>query len=93
MNRRTRNRWPQDGSATAFCLAGNRFGELHELRMFDYGEGGVGTFSQHTIEPGTVVSLGFQTSDILAQRGVAVACTPHGEGYRVAFRFEGRFAA
>ena len=93
MNRRTQNRWPQNGTATAFCLAGDRFGELHDLRLFDFSEGGAGTFSRHTIEPGTVVSLGFQTSDFLARRGVSVACTPCGKGYRVAFRFEGRLAA
>jgi hypothetical protein len=79
--------------ATAFCLAGDQFGELHDLQIFDFGEGGVEVFSPHFIQPGTAVSLSFQKSNFTARRGVSVACTPCGEGYRVDFRFEGLLAA
>ncbi|MAE64409.1 MAG: hypothetical protein CMJ18_09065 [Phycisphaeraceae bacterium] len=92
MEHRQRNRWPQQGSASAFCLSAHRFGEIHDLRMLDYGEGGMGALSQQPIEPGAPVTLGFD-GGYTAARGVVVACTPVGQDYRLSFRFEGSIAA
>jgi hypothetical protein len=82
-----------DGAATAFRLAGEEFGVMHDLHMRDYSHGGVGAVSGEPIEPGTVVSIGFQQPGVIARRGVVRRCVPCGDGYNVAIQFEMRQAA
>jgi hypothetical protein len=91
--RRTADRWTSQGTATAFHVSGEHFGELHELRLRDVSNEGLGAISQTVIEPGTIVTLGFSNPGYLARRGTVVRCLPCGEGYRVAVRFEQRMAA
>ena len=91
--RRSQDRWPVEGVATAFRLAGDRFGEMQSLKMIDYSWDGLGAISSAPLEPGTMVSLGFQSPGYMAKRGVVVRCLPCGDGYRLAIRFEALLAA
>lgn len=92
-DRRQRDRWPMDGGATAFQLAGDSFGRMHALHMHDYSEHGMGAISETPIPPGSIVSVGFQAPGHLAKRGEVIRCEPCGEGYRVAIIFEHRMVA
>lgn len=91
--RRCSDRWPQEGQATAFQLGGDHFGQLHEMRMQDYGPGGLAAISDTAIAPGASVTLGFSVPGYMAARGTVLRCVPCGEGYRVAIRFELPMAA
>jgi len=93
LERRYVDRWPVKGLATAFCISGDLFGRMHELRMLDYSDHGLGAISTSVIDPGTIVSIGFQSPGYSAKRGTVLRCTPCGEGYRVAIQFEWRMAA
>jgi len=91
--RRESDRWNVQGIATAFCIAGERFGEMYELRMLDFSEEGMGSTCDRAIPPGSVVSIGFQAPGFLARRGEVVHVQPCGNGYRVAIRFDALAAA
>lgn len=91
--RRQSDRWPQEGAATAFELAGSAFGRMHTLRMRDFSHHGMAAVSDTVISPGTSVSVGFQSPGCLARRGVVLRCLPCGDGYEVAVCFEQRMAA
>src|SRR4051812_43856324 len=91
--RRGVDRWPVQGTATAFRLTGERFGAMHELRMLDYSYDGLGALSNSVMEPGTLVSIGFQAPGYIAKRGVVLRCSPSGDGYHVAIQFQARMAA
>lgn len=91
--RRCNNRWDMTGRATAFRLGGTSFGAIHELELADYSDGGLGAISPDVIEPGTLVSIGFDQPSLMARRGVVLRCVPCGDGYRIAVAFEGRLAA
>ncbi len=91
--RRTHDRWSIDGVATIFHLGGAHFGRMHSLKSIDYGPGGLGARSADPVEPGSLVSVGFESPTYTAKRGVVVRCMPCGDGYRVAIRFEHRLAA
>ena len=91
--RRQVGRWPMEGVATAFGLAGDYFGEIHDLQMCDYGHGGMCAVTEEPIQPGLLVSVGFQQPGVIARRGVVRRCDPCGHGYRVAIEFQMRQAA
>jgi hypothetical protein len=91
--RRLSDRWPLEGVATAFRLAGERFGDMHELRLIDYSPRGMGAVSHSVIEPGTIVSIGFQAPGYPAKRGEVVGCHPCGQGYRISIEFHAGLAA
>jgi hypothetical protein len=91
--RREVDRWSTLAAATAFCLGGERFGEMHDLSVLDYSDDGLGAICDTVIPPGEVVSIGFQSPGLIARRGVVLRCQPCGQGYRVAIRFESRMAA
>jgi hypothetical protein len=91
--RRTHDRWEIPGSATIFRLGGQSFGRMHRLYALDYGPGGLGARVDEPIEPGSLVTVGFESSAYTAKRGVVARCMPCGDGYRVAVRFENRLAA
>ena len=91
--RRSQDRWPVEGVVTAVRLAGERFGEMQPLKMIDYSWDGLGATSSAPLEPGTMVSLGFQAPGYMTKRGVVVRCLPCGDGYRLAVRFDARLAA
>lgn len=91
--RRQADRWPIDGAATVFELAGNGFGRTHALRMCDYSMAGMGAFSETVIPLGTSISVGFQAPGYPARRGFISRCLPCGDGYRIAIAFENRLAA
>ncbi len=91
--RRRAERWPMDGAASAFRLTGDSFGLMHDLVVNDYSQGGVGVISESPIEPGTLISIGFQQPGVVARRGVVRRCQPCGKGYRVGVQFELRQAA
>jgi hypothetical protein len=93
LERRQSDRWPIDGVATAFRLGGERFGDMHELRLIDYSHSGLGAVSDTVIEPGTPVSIGFQAPGYTAKRGEVVACHPCGHGYRISIEFRASLAA
>jgi hypothetical protein len=91
--RREHDRWPVEGVATVFELGGEKFGRMHTLRMLDCGSDGLGALTDGPIEPGAVVSIGFQAPGLLSRRGTITRCMPCGSGYRVGLQFEGRLAA
>lgn len=92
-DRRRSERWEEEGQATAFVLGGEMFGTIFELKTFDCSNGGVGAECQQAINPGTVVSVGFDNPAHGARRAVVVGCYPNGSGYRIGIRYEGRLAA
>ncbi len=91
--RRRTDRWPLDGVATAFELAGEGFGRTHGLRMLDCSEEGMGAVSDTVVCPGTTVSVAFQAPGYPARRGFVSRCRPCGDGYRMAIVFDRRLAA
>ena len=91
--RRLHDRWPSRGTATAYRVAGQRFGERHVLRLLDESYEGLGALTSRPLEPGAVVSIGFATLGHPAKSGVVLRSAPCGDGYRVAIRFETRMAA
>jgi hypothetical protein len=91
--RRSLDRWPLSGAATAFRLSGQAFGETHELSLVDGSDDGLGAHSDSVIEPGAMVSIGFQSPGVVARRGTILRCTPCGNGYRIAIQYQGRMAA
>jgi hypothetical protein len=91
--RRQADRWPLGGVATAFELAGDSFGRMHTLRTADYSHDGMGALTDDVIQPGSLVSIGFQEPGYTAKRGTVVRCLPCGDGYRVGIVFEHRLAA
>lgn len=93
MEQRTQNRWPVNGTATAFCLSGDQFGQMHDLQMLDCGQGGLGAMSSDPLETGALITIGFEHSGYTAQQGKVVTCHPWHRGFRVAIRFEGAAAA
>ena len=94
MDKRKRTRWPLNGALTALCLNPGCFGEMHDLHLLDYGDGGVAAAGPEPIVPGTNVTLGFGPRGYTARRGLVVACTPADGGqFRVAIRFDEAMAA
>jgi hypothetical protein len=87
------DRWPADFAATAFELGGNSFGHMHQIRVVDYSDGGLGAISDTPIAPGSIISIGFASPGMSAKRGTVLRCTPCGNGYRLSIRFEERLAA
>ena len=81
------------GVATVMRVAGDDFGQMHELTMLDFSVEGMGGTSDTAIEPGAIVSVGFEAPGYPARRGEVSRCTPCGNGYRVAVRFQQRLAA
>jgi hypothetical protein len=79
--------------ATAYHVAGQRFGERHVLRLLDESYEGLGAITARPMEPGAIVSVGFATIGYPARNGVVMRCAPCGDGYRVAILFETRMAA
>jgi hypothetical protein len=91
--RRQVDRWPLEGVATAFELAGANFGRMHTLKMADYSHDGMGATSDSPLPLGASVSIGFQAPGYTAKRGQVSRCEPCGDGYRVGIIFEHRLAA
>jgi hypothetical protein len=91
--RRLHDRWASRGIATAYRVAGQRFGERHVLRLLDESYEGLGALTSRPLEPGAVISVGFAALGHPAKSGVVLRCAPCGDGYRVAIRFETRMAA
>lgn len=91
--RRAADRWPLNGAATAFCVSGEKFGQMHDMCVLDYSFDGMGALSSTPIDPGTVISIGFQAPGYTAKRGNVLRCVPCGNGYRVAIQFQARLAA
>lgn len=85
--------WDLPGCATAFCLGGDIFGTMANLTELRYGPDGLIATSNEPLEAGCNVSLGFEAHGYTARRGEVIACRPHGEGFRIAVRFEHRLAA
>ena len=91
--RRQHDRWNVHGVATAFCIAGEHFGEMYEMHMLDISEQGMGATCEDAIPPGSMISIGFEAPGYLAKRGEVLHCKPTGHGYRVAIRFDALAAA
>lgn len=91
--RRRFERLPFSGMATATRLAGERFHQRHDLTLLDYSPQGLGAVSSTVLERGTMVVVGFRWPGCPDRRGLVLRCSPCGNGYRVAIRFELRVAA
>ncbi|MFO0828111.1 MAG: hypothetical protein U0572_08170 [Phycisphaerales bacterium] len=79
--------------ATAFGLAGEDFGQMHELRQVEQRDGQVRATAHDPLREGMVVSLGFESRDLRARRGVVTECKPSSDGYRVAIRLDASLVA
>ncbi len=93
MERRTHNHWPVNGAASAFCLQGEQFGQTYDLRLLDFGHGGLGAKAQEPVDQGALMSFGFEHPGYTAQRGRVLGCQSAEDGYRLAVRFEEPVAA
>ena len=93
MEKRTQNRWPVNGAATAFYLTGDQFGRIQDLDMLDFSDSGMGAISADPMDPGEVVSVGFEHSGYTARHGTVVTCGETERGYRLAIRFDRAMAA
>jgi RNase P subunit RPR2 len=92
-DRRGCDRWPERGVAVAFVSAGARFGQRYAMRLVDASAEGIGAQCDRALEPGTVVTIGFAAPAWPLRSGTVLRCTPCGDGYRLAIRFERRAAA
>ena len=93
MDQRTHNRWPVNCAASAICLQGELFGRVYDLQVLDFSDGGLGATVQEPVDPGALMSFGFEHPGYTAQNGRVLGCQPITEGYRLAVRFEGQVAA
>ena len=91
--RRQHDRWPADGLAKVFRVAGDRFGEVYTLRIVDESFEGLGATSSWPLEPGTIVSVAFVEPGCPARSGVVLRCRPCGDGYRLAIQYDRALAA
>lgn len=91
--RRSAPRQSLSGRAAAIRLSCDHFGRLHHLDLLDWSPGGLSATSEHAIEPGTTLSIGFALPGPPAARGTVTRCTPCGRGYVLGVRFERRRAA
>ena len=87
--RRRAERHRFESRATAFCLGGQHFGEIHALKTYDYSNCGFCALSRTPIEPGSAVTVGFEYQGFSAERGKVLRCEAFEVGYRVAVHFEG----
>ena len=96
--RRTVDRWPISGAATAVCIGGERFGRTYDLKLSDASSDGLGATCDMPLDPGTLVSVGFQGPAMNQGAGgfrqaTVLRCRPCGAGYRVGLQFALRAAA
>lgn len=91
--RRTIDRWPVHGSATAVRVGGSHFGQAHELKLNDASADGLGATCDTVLEPGTMVSVRLAEPGALFRQAVVLRCQPCGSGYRVGLQFALRAAA
>ncbi|MEC8734254.1 MAG: hypothetical protein VXX86_04720, partial [Planctomycetota bacterium] len=62
------------GQATLFRLAGECFGQMHELRELRLHDGRLHGTSLHSIEIGALVTIGWEDPSMTACRGVVTMC-------------------
>ena len=67
--RRRSTRWSFSGRATVCRLGGYEFGRLHDIRLVDYSDGGVGAETDLPLAPGTIISIGAKTVTIDGDMG------------------------
>lgn len=93
--RRSRPRRDVAGKASLFPLDGDQFGDILELDLVDYADGGFAALSDRPIEPGTQVTVGFEDPRLVAWRGIVLRCERglNDDRYRVAVRFKASLAA
>lgn len=84
---------PIFGSATVFQLEGDCFGTMLEVVQLSLSEQGVEGTIDGPVEPGTVVSLGFEAPGHPARRGAVIGCIRCEHGWKVGIEFDGRDAA
>lgn len=84
---------PGLGRGTALRLNDSRFGEMHDFVVEAIDGGGCVVLSGGHIEPGTVLSLGFEIHGHPGRRGIVEECLPFGGGFRWRIFFSGRLAA
>ena len=72
-----------DGTATAFELSGERFGNIHTLRAIEQDESGIDALTDEIVPRGTTVALGFEERGRVARSGVVTQCESGQAGYRL----------
>jgi hypothetical protein len=82
-----------EGGATAFGLAGDEFGRMHELSAIDLQGPELRAVSQEPLRAGLEVSIGFESRSLMARRGVVRACEPDAGQFRVFIEIDSRLAA
>ena len=85
--RRCAPREAMSGAATMFCLGAGHFGEIHPMRLLDYSYDGACLVGEEPIEPGSRITVGFESTRCLAGRGVVLRSESCDDGYHVAIRF------
>lgn len=81
-------RLPVYGSATAFELSGQHFGQMHNLRQLAFTSAGLEADSDDGIHCGIAVTVGFQAEEHSARRGRVTACEQREEIYHIAVAIE-----
>ena len=74
---------PMSGSATAFHLDGDRFGEMHDLVELSISDRALEARTAAQVPTGARVSLGFEQPGTPARQGEVVTCDPCGDGFRI----------
>jgi hypothetical protein len=79
---------PIFGAVTVFHLEGERFGSMQEVVELSLSEVGVEGLSADPVEPGAVVSLGFEAPGHPARRGEIIGCVRCEGGWKVGIEFD-----
>ena len=90
--RRREPREAADGSLAASYSGDGRVG-ITRLELVDRSAGGMGVRARVRIEPGMIVTVCPEGSNIPWLAGRAVRCESEGDGYRVGVAFDSRRAA
>lgn len=92
LERRREDREPASGTVAATYQGFGRHGITH-LEMLDRSSSGIGARTRTAIEPGMIVTICPEGSNVPWLSARATRCTPEGDGYRVGLAFDRRRAA
>ena len=82
-----------NGIATIFRLAGERFGGMHELNNLRVLEGRLIGRSEHPIETGALVTIGWEDPSRCACQGTVALALRTGDGWSVTIELDSALAA
>ncbi|MBC24314.1 MAG: hypothetical protein CMJ32_10420 [Phycisphaerae bacterium] len=84
---------PMSGCATAMRVGGDQFGAMYELTDLVWSGDRLLARSSEPIEPGSIVSLGFQHAGCMARRATVYGCRFEDGSYRNLLYIDQQMAA